>query len=192
MGTCDYMAPEQAEDTRTADHRADIYSLGCTLYRLLTGKKPYTGDSLIQILLAHREAPIPSLCEQRPDVPAALEAVFQKMMAKTPEDRYQSMTEVIGALEACVAKERQPVAGEASSDSALTSFLQNLSEGGVATQKKAAKVAEETIPSRAEVETERAFGGRSFRLIVARGSSSLGLLLGRLCWWCCCSAWCSC
>ena len=155
MGTCDYMAPEQAEDTRTADHRADIYSLGCTLYRIVTGNKPYEGGSLIQILMAHRAAPIPSLGEERPDVPASLEATYQKMMAKTPENRYQSMTEVISDLEACVAKQRQPVTSEASSDSALTSFLQNVSEPGVSTKRKATKAAEETIPSRAELETDK-------------------------------------
>ena len=187
MGTCDYMAPEQAEDSHGADHRADIYSLGCTLYRIVTGRKPYTGDSLIKILLAHREAPIPSLCEARPDVPASLEAAYQKMVAKTPEDRYQSMTEVIAALEACVAKERQPVVSEASSDSALTSFLQNLSEGGVATRQQAAKVAEETIPSRADMETDGSIwrkilpvDRRQRRVFVgiAAGSAFLVLLFG--------------
>ena len=154
MGTCDYMAPEQAEDSHGADHRADIYSLGCTLYRIVTGKKPYTGESLIQILMAHQGAPIPSMCEARPDVPASLDAVYQKMVAKRPDDRYQSMTEVIAALEACVAKERQPLVSEASSDSALTSFLQNLSEGGVATRRPAARVAEDTIPHQTKPETE--------------------------------------
>ena len=156
MGTCDYMAPEQAEDTHAADHRADIYSLGCTLYRLLTGEKPYLGDTMIQVLMAHRAAEIPSACDVRSDIPEAVDGVCQKMMAKTPEDRYQSMTEVLAALETCVAVKTpvpSPVTDESSSDDALTAFLQNLPKEGVATKQKSARVAEDTLVSRGEQDT---------------------------------------
>ena len=101
MGTVDYMAPEQAEDSRRADHRADIYSLGCTLYYLVTGREPFEGETILKRLMAHMERPAPSLRASRPDVPARLDAVFQKMMAKRPDDRPPSMTEVIALLEAC-------------------------------------------------------------------------------------------
>ena len=103
MGTLDYMPPEQAENTKTVDHRADVYSLGCTLHALLTGCPIYSGETVVAKLLAHRDAPIPSLCAKRPDVPADLDAVFQKMVAKRPEERHGSMTEVIAALEQCTA-----------------------------------------------------------------------------------------
>ena len=100
MGTVDYMAPEQAMNARTADHRADIYSLGCTLYFLLTGKAPYASDSMMTRLLAHRDAPIPMLCALRSDIPQELESIYIRMMAKDRDHRYQSMDEVIAGLSA--------------------------------------------------------------------------------------------
>jgi serine/threonine protein kinase len=99
MGTVDYMAPEQAFDTSKADAKADVYSLGCTLYRLLTGGNVFGGDTLMQKLLAHREQPTPSLRTVRPEVSAELDAIFSRMMAKQPQDR-PTMTELIAELEA--------------------------------------------------------------------------------------------
>jgi serine/threonine protein kinase/DNA-binding response OmpR family regulator len=99
VGTVDYMPPEQSLDPGGIDHRADIYSLGATLHYLLFAQPPYQGASLMATLLKHREAPIPSLTEARKDVPAELDAVFRRMEAKAPADRYQAMTEVVGALE---------------------------------------------------------------------------------------------
>lgn len=98
MGTYDYMAPEQARNTSKADQRCDIYSLGCTLYFLLTGTSPYGGETPSDKIVAHCMEPLPSVRESRKDVPLALEAVMKKMMAKKASDRYQSMAEVMKAL----------------------------------------------------------------------------------------------
>jgi hypothetical protein len=135
MGTVDYMAPEQAENTHTAGAPADIYSLGCTLHFLLTGRPVYTGEHMMQRLLAHRDQPIPSLRDLRPEVPADIDAMFRRMIAKSPQERYSSMSEVIAALEA--SRSGSSVdgalvpAGGASEDTMFAAFLEGL-DGGTA------------------------------------------------------------
>ena len=99
-GTVDYMSPEQAENPLGVDARSDIYSLGCTLFALLTGGPVFNKSSLVGRLLAHRVVPPPMLSAVRSDAPAALDAIFQRMLAQSPDDRFASMEKVVAALDA--------------------------------------------------------------------------------------------
>lgn len=99
MGTASFMAPEQAMDIKAADERADIYSLGCTFYFALAGEAVYPAETVMQKILAHRDQPIPSLCTRRPELPEVIDQIFARMVAKEPGDRYQSMSEVVQALQ---------------------------------------------------------------------------------------------
>jgi WD40 repeat protein/serine/threonine protein kinase len=98
MGTPDFIAPEQARDSKTADVRSDIFSLGCTFFRLLTNQVPYTGNTLIEKLLARSERDAPLASSIRGDVPPALDAVISRMLARNPDDRFQTPAEVVAAL----------------------------------------------------------------------------------------------
>jgi uncharacterized protein (TIGR03067 family) len=98
MGTLDYMAPEQALDFHNVDIRADIYSLGCTLYYLLTGQPPFPGGTLAHKVLRQQQAQPQPIEQLRPDLPAALPQLLNHMMAKQPEARYQSPAELGSAL----------------------------------------------------------------------------------------------
>lgn len=95
MGTIDYMSPEQAMDSKTADARSDIYSLGCTLYFLLTGQAVYVEDTVMKRIMAHQAAALPQL----PILDSRLQVMFERMIAKKPEQRYQSTTELANELQ---------------------------------------------------------------------------------------------
>ncbi len=99
IGTPSYMAPEQATSSMSVDLRADVYSLGCTFYVLLTGQRPFDGRTVVEVVAKHTSAPLvpPNLIADR--VPEVLSQMVAKMMAKLPEDRYQSMGELIVELE---------------------------------------------------------------------------------------------
>ncbi|MFO0930628.1 MAG: protein kinase [Gemmataceae bacterium] len=100
MGTPSYMAPEQARDATAVDARADIYSLGCTLYVLVTGRPVFSGGSAMEVMTRHASDPVVPPDRVAKQVPHALSDVVVKMLAKRPDDRYPSMAEVIAALEA--------------------------------------------------------------------------------------------
>jgi WD40 repeat protein len=97
MGTPEYMAPEQAINTKSADIRADIYALGCTLYCLLTGRPPFIGEPLAVIIAQSQDAP-PPVESLRPEVPAGLAALVARLLAKNPVDRLQTPKELADAL----------------------------------------------------------------------------------------------
>ena len=99
MGTPAYMAPEQSTNAAGVDHRADIYSLGCSLYVLLTGKPPFAGATAMEVMSKHKTEPIvrPEAIVKR--VPARLSEITLKMVAKRPEDRYANLGELIKDLE---------------------------------------------------------------------------------------------
>ena len=98
IGTVDYLSPEQALDSHKVDARVDIYSLGCTLYFMLTGDAPFPQGTIPQRLLQHQSAEPPDIRKLRPDCPEELIAICRKMMAKSADDRYQSAAEVSQAL----------------------------------------------------------------------------------------------
>lgn len=100
MGTPDYVAPEQALDPHSADIRADIYSLGCTLYFLLTGQVPFPGGTLTEKLLHHQMDEPVSVTVLRPEVPKVLAKVVGRLMAKRPEERWQTPAEVAKVMAA--------------------------------------------------------------------------------------------
>src|SRR5262249_8142388 len=108
LGTADYIAPQQALSSLTANIQADLYTLGCTAHFLLTGKVPFPGGSFSEKLLKHQMSqPVP-VEERRPDVPSKVAAIVYKLMAKKPEERYQTPAELAAALQALAAPSATP------------------------------------------------------------------------------------
>jgi len=98
LGTFDYISPEQAKDPRSADVRSDLYSLGCTLFFMLTGRPPFPDGTVLQKLLSHSSEPPPSLLALRGDLDPELAELVEKLLAKQPSQRHQTPGELIGAL----------------------------------------------------------------------------------------------
>ena len=175
MGTLDYIAPEQAMDSHDVDVRADLYSLGCTLYFLLTGKVPFPGGEALQKLLKHRlDEPVP-VEQLRRDVPPGVAAVVRRLMAKRPEDRYQTPAEAAAALASAAH-------GKGStSDTFLTAAMPAPAaaaiEATVATAAGwSAMVADQTTVETAPPTRRRRTDGRSWGWIVIGSVVGVGML----------------
>lgn len=125
LGTPLYMPPEQSIDAKSCDVRSDIYALGATLYHLLCGIPPFTGETQIKLFRQHSEEIPPSPSDINPEVPAGLETIIEKCMGKTPEERYQTPAEMLedikllrsgGKIKALVPKKQQKAAIGAGGD----------------------------------------------------------------------------
>jgi serine/threonine-protein kinase len=104
VGTPDYLPPEQARNSRNVDIRSDLYSLGCSFFCLLAGRPPFKGEHLTEVLLQHQTDPPPPLTDYRKDVPPGVQAIISKLLAKKPEDRFQTPAELAAALAAFAGK----------------------------------------------------------------------------------------
>ncbi len=102
-GTPLYMSPEQAVGDRSLDARADIYALGCMIYFVLTGQPPFMADTPFEVMMAHSRDPVVPPSQVRGDVPADLEQVVLKCLAKRPDARYSTVSALGKALAACAA-----------------------------------------------------------------------------------------
>jgi serine/threonine protein kinase len=98
VGTIDYIAPEQARDSQSVDPRSDIYSLGCTFYHMLAGRPPFSEGSLPERLLRHVDTAPPDVRQFHPGMPREIVTLLQRMLAKKPEERYQSPLEILADL----------------------------------------------------------------------------------------------
>lgn len=122
LGTADYLAPEQAVNSHKVDHRADIYSLGCSLYYLLTGHPPFPEGSLAQRIAKHQSVMPDPIKKSRPNCPPSLQRICEKMIAKQPEDRFNDASEVAFELRAWMASRgKEPTHADEKLGSAILS-----------------------------------------------------------------------
>jgi serine/threonine-protein kinase len=98
IGTPQYMSPEQCSQAGEIDSRSDIYSLGVILFEMLVGHVPFSGESPTIVMMKHMQDPVPSVLNERDDVPRAIEQIISKALAKVPANRYQKVTELLEDL----------------------------------------------------------------------------------------------
>ncbi|QGJ72336.1 Hypothetical protein PBC10988_40540 [Planctomycetales bacterium 10988] len=175
LGTVDYLAPEQLLDPHHVDGRADLYSLGCTLFFLLTGRPPFFEGTMAQRLMAHQAKEPPSIKSIREDVPIEVIGFCTRLMSKNPDDRYQTANEVAEAFDAYLCGERKDQSGPTpirnvkttpevssnltgstlfkvlSSPEEHAKIVKNLSEGSI-TQQVMAKLIQQNVLTKYQVE----------------------------------------
>jgi len=174
MGTPDFIAPEQAIDSHRVDIRADLYSLGCTLYHLVTGQMPFPGGGLTEKLIKHQmEEPVPA-DRVRPGVYADVVQIIRKLMAKRPEDRFQTPGELAQALAARVMASPLPVQAAA----VMTETISSQPSPGAGTNETWADLTSARTPNPARpLVASPTFPGRRWLLAGAGGFGLLVLLL---------------
>lgn len=111
VGTVDYMAPEQARDSRATTIQSDMYSLGCAFYYFVTGNPPFPGGDITDKLSRHAKSPPPDPRELRPEIPASIAKIIIRLLAKNPQDRFTTYEDLIAELDATPQADRQEPAG---------------------------------------------------------------------------------
>lgn len=170
LGTADYLAPEQAINSHSVDHRADIYSLGCTLYYVLTGHPPFPEGTLPQRLMKHQTQMPASIFEDRPDAPQALVNICLRMMVKSPEGRYQNAGDIAQELRAWLSRPNKVLVGANSATSEADAARQKTQPKQLRTRKGAGPLplprtrqSKGTGGSQADVETFKGLSGPKTR-----------------------------
>ncbi len=136
MGTPHYMSPEQCRDTSRADHRSDLYSLGCTLFELLVGRPPFQAPSAMNLMLKHTTEPAPSVRSLRAEISAPMDALIARLLHKEPDERFQTGAELAAALASlCEAPETVPPAAPAEESPAGASAQPPPLPGAASTEK---------------------------------------------------------
>jgi serine/threonine-protein kinase len=190
MGTPDYLSPEQSRSLHDVDIRSDLYSLGCTLYFLLTGSVPFVGGNTLTKIIRHASEEAVPVEEIRLDVPAAVAALVRKLMAKDPAGRFQTPAEVAAALAPLAAAGaverpalvRAPAPSDPGSSTNLTPMDAVPAVGEVATlppdlSPTAMSAEEEFVQSVRQAERAR---GRLWRWVLLWGAVLAGVAAGAL------------
>ncbi len=154
IGTPQYMSPEQCSQASSIDARSDIYSLGVIIFEMLAGHVPFSGDSPTETMMKQMQEPVPSLREDRSDLPEAVDQLVQRAMAKSPDERFQSVSELSETL--LLAASENPVLEEAASIAATTVVEKSaLTDGKGSTAPSTNRI----VVSTGENEPPRATGG---------------------------------